>query len=137
VPEHKVLNLAAKQDYDGFYALELEMRRVQNAPPFGDLAVITVTGPDEGHVMRGAVKLRDSLSGLMKTPRYAQERCTVLGPAPCVVTRINYNFRYRLTLRCKMTKQLRLLIAHLLREFSKDKANKGICAFIDINGYDG
>ena len=137
VPEHKVLNLAAKQDYDGFYALELEMRRVQNAPPFGDLAVITVTGPDEGHVIRGAVKLRDSLGGLMHTPRYAQQRCTILGPAPCVVTKINYNFRYRLTLRCKMTKELRQLIAHLLREFSKDKANKGICAFIDINGYDG
>lgn len=137
VPEHKVLNLAAKQDYDGFYQLELEMRRVQNAPPFGDLGVITVTGPEESQVVRGAVKLRDSLNLLLKTPEYAGERCTVLGPAPCVVARINYNFRYRLTLRCKMTKQLRLLIAHLLRQFSKDKENRGICAFIDINGYDG
>ena len=137
VPEHKVLNLAAKQDYDSFYKLELEMRRVQNAPPFGDLAVITVTGADESHVMRGAVKLRDSLNLLMKTPQYAQQRCTVLGPAPCVVAKINYNFRYRLTLRCKMTKELRMLIAHLLRQFSKDKENRGICAFIDINGYDG
>ena len=137
VPEHKVLNLAARQDYDSFYALELEMRRVQNAPPFGDLAVITVTGPDEQQVIRGAVKLRDSLNQLLKTRQYSDQRCTTLGPAPCVVSRINYNFRYRLTLRCKMTKELRQLVAHLLRQFSKDKENKGVCAFIDINGYDG
>ena len=137
VPEHKVLNLAAKQDYDSFYALELEMRRVQGAPPFGDLGVITVTGPDESQVLHGAVKLRDSMNLLLKTPQYSNEKCTILGPAPCVVARINYNFRYRLTLRCKMTKELRMLIAHLLRQFSKDKENRGICAFIDINGYDG
>ena len=60
----------------------------------------------------------------------------MLGPAPCVVPKINYHFRYQLTLRCRMTKNLRLLLAHLLREFSKDKANRGVNAFIDVNGYD-
>ena len=60
----------------------------------------------------------------------------MLGPAPCPVPKINYNYRYRLTLRCRMTKQLRLLIAHLLREFSRDKANRGVSAFVDVNGFD-
>ena len=31
---------------------------------------------------------------------------------------------------------LRQLLAHLLREFSKDKANRGVSAFVDINGYE-
>ena len=136
VPEHKVITLAARQDYDSFYEMELQMRRVQNAPPFGDLAVITVTSQEESRVLHGAVKLRDSLNLLMKTPDYAGEVCTVLGPAPCPIAKINYNFRYRLTLRCKMTKKLRLLLAHLLRQFSKDKENRGVCAFIDINGFE-
>ena len=60
----------------------------------------------------------------------------MLGPAPCAVPKINYNFRYQLTLRCRMTKNLRLLLAHLLREFSKDKINRGVNAFIDVNGYE-
>ena len=60
----------------------------------------------------------------------------MLGPAPCAVPKINYNFRYRLTLRCAQTKQIRLLIAHLLRAFSKDGANRGVSAFADINSYD-
>ena len=64
------------------------------------------------------------------------EHCTVLGPAPCPVPKINYNFRYRLTLRCGQSKQLRLLLAHLLRQFAKDKLNRGVSAFADVNGFD-
>ena len=136
VPEHQIIRLAAKQDYEGFYELEVNLRRVQNAPPFGDIAVITVTGQEETAVLRGAAKFRDSLNVCLKQPGYDREICTVLGPAPCAVPKINYNFRYQLTLRCRMTRNLRLLLAHLLREFSKDKVNRGVSAFVDVNGYD-
>ena len=134
-PNHKVIQLAANQDYDGFYELEVNLRRVQNAPPFGDFAAITFTGMDEARVLRGAVKFKESLNSLLGS-QYSQEQCTVLGPAPCPVPKINYHFRHRLTLRCRMTKELRLLLAHLLRQFSIDRENRGVTAFIDINGYD-
>lgn len=136
VPQHKVITLAAQQDYKGFYDLEIQLRRVQQLPPFGDLATVIFTGQDEGRVMRGAVKFRDSLHSCLKEPAYQLETCMALGPAPCAVAKINYNFRYRLSLRCRMTKPLRLLLAHLLRQFSQDKANRGVCAYIDVNGTD-
>ena len=136
VPEHKVLELAAKQDYDGFYDLEIGLRKVQNCPPFGDLMTITFTGQEETHVLRGAAKFRDSLKACLQEPAYAAEVCKVLGPAPCAVPKINYHFRYRLTLRCQMTRQLRLLTAHLLRQFAQDGANRGVSAYADINGFD-
>jgi primosomal protein N' (replication factor Y) len=136
VPEHRVIRLAAKQDYDGFYDLEIQLRKLQNDPPFGDLMTVTFLGQDEAAVLRGAVKFRDSLTACLKDPAYIRENCTVLGPAPCAVPKINYNFRYRLTLRCSLSKQMRLLIAHLLRQFAKDKANRGVSAFADVNGFD-
>ena len=136
VPEHAVLQLAAKQDYDGFYDMEIRMRKVQNCPPFADLAEVTFTGQEEAAVLRGAAKFRESLLTCLKLPDYQLETCTVLGPAPCPVMKINYNYRYRLTLRCHMTRQLRLLIAHLLRQFALDKANRGVSAFADVNGYE-
>ena len=136
VPEHSVLKLAAQQDYDGFYDMEIRMRQIQNCPPFADLVEITFTGPEEAAVLRGAAKFRESLLACLKLPEYTSENCTVLGPAPCPVMKINYNFRYRLTLRCAMTKQLRGLIAHLLRQFALDRANRGVSAFADVNGYD-
>ena len=136
VPEHKVITMAARQDYDSFYELELQLRRMQMYPPFGDLATVIFTGQEDGRVLRGAVKFRDSLSSCLKQPDYQTERCTVLGPAPCAVAKINYNFRYRLSLRCRMDKPLRQLLAHLLRQFSMDKENRGISAYIDVNGVD-
>ena len=136
VPEHQVIKLAAAQDYDSFYDLEIRLRQVQNDPPFGDLATITFIGEEETAVLRGAAKFRDSLIACLKEDGYAQEICTVLGPAPCAVPKINYNFRYRLTLRCRMSRNLRLLIAHLLRQFSQDKLNRKVSAFADVNGLD-
>ncbi len=134
VPEHKVITLAARQDYDSFFDMELELRRIQKLPPFGDVASVTFIGQEESRVLRGAAKFRDSLLACLKEPAYAGEICTVLGPAPCAVPKINYNFRYRLTLRCAMTRPLRLLIAHLLRQFAQDGANRGVSAFADVNG---
>jgi len=136
VPEHKVINLAAKQDYEGFYELEIGLRRLQLLPPFGDLVQVTFTGLDEAAVLRGAVKFRDSVKTCLSDPAYRTGNCTVLGPAPCVVPKINYNFRYCVTLRCAMDHAKRQLLAHLLRQFSQDKENRGISAFADINGYD-
>ena len=136
VPNHSVITLAAKQDYDGFYNLEIGLRKQLQNPPFGDCAVITLTGQEEARVLHGAAKLKSSLQNLLQQPEYKEERCTVLGPAPCPVPKINYNYRYRLTLRCKMTKPLRLLLAHLLRQFSQDRENRGVTAFVDVNGFD-
>ena len=135
-PDHQVIKLAAAQDYDGFYDLEIKLRQVQNDPPFGDLATITFIGEEETAVLRGAAKFRDSLIACLKEPAYKEEICTVLGPAPCAVPKINYNFRYRLTLRCRMSRNLRGLIAHLLRQFSMDKLNRKVSAFADVNGLD-
>ena len=135
VPDHRVINLAACQDYDGFYELEIGLRRMQGMPPFGDLMQITFTGQDEASLLRGCVKFRDSLNAWLNGS-VQQEECTVLGPAPCPVPKINYNFRYRLTLHCRMDNRKRALIAQLLREFSQDKENRGISAFADVNGFD-
>lgn len=136
VPQHKVIELAASQDYDSFYELEIGLRRLQKCPPFGDIVTVTFTAENEGALLRGAVKFRDSLRSCLSEDGYKKEECTILGPAPCPVPKINYHYRHRLTLRCKLTKELRQLLAHLLRQFSQDRANRGVSAFIDVNGID-
>ncbi len=130
VPEHQVIKLAAQQDYDGFYELEIGMRKALHYPPFADLVLITFTGQDEARVLRGAAKFRDSLKTVLR------EENALLGPAPCPVAKINYNFRYRLTLRCQLTPNLRTYLGQLLRQFSQDRENRTVSAFIDINGFE-
>jgi len=134
-PEHQVIRMAAKQDYDSFYNLEIQLRKIQKAPPFGDLLTVTFTGQEETAVLRGAAKFRDSLIPWLNQLPDSTEY-VLLGPAPCAVPKINYNFRYRLTLRGKLTKPLRGMVAHLLQQFSQDKMNRGVSAFADVNGFD-
>lgn len=136
VPNHKIVRLAAEQNYDGFYELEIQLRQMQNAPPFGDRLMITFQGEDEGAVLRSAVKFRDSLLGCLTQPDYQGERADVLGPAPCPVPKINYHYRYRLTVNGKMTRPMRFLIAWLLQQFGKDRVSRGVTAFADVNGFE-
>ncbi len=134
VPNHQVIHLAAKQDYDGFYELESQLRRVTASPPYGDITHITFTGENEAAVMHGAAVFRDSLGGWME--QQGMGEFVLLGPAPCPILKINYNFRYRLTLRCRMDRPVRQMLAFLLRQFYQDKQNRGVSAFVDVNGYD-
>lgn len=136
VPEHQVICFAAKQDYDGFYELELGIRKTLHYPPFSDLTVITFTGQDEARVLHGAAKFRESLNTILQDRRYEASDFAVFGPAPCPVPKINYHFRYRVTLRCRLNTQIRQLLGHLLRQFSQDRENRSVSAFVDVNGYE-
>ena len=129
-----MIKLAAVQDYDGFYEMEIALRKLQNYPPFGDLVSVTFTGKDEIKVLRSASKFRDSVRSCLLMDAYRNENCDLLGPAPCPVPKINYNYRYRLTIRCTLNRNLRQLFAHLLRQFSQDRECRGVSAFIDVNG---
>ena len=136
VPEHPVIRLAAMQDYDGFYELESRLRQVQSLPPFGDCCQVTFSGPEEQRVLRAAAAYRAGLCAILAGEDYQDEKCTVLGPAPCPVPKINFQYRYRLTLRCRLDRKMRLLVAHLLRQASLDKQNRGVSVYADANALD-
>ena len=135
-PEHRVIALAARQDYDGFYNLEVGLREAKGCPPFLDLYTVTFSGSDEAQVLRGAVVFRDSLLAGLQTGPYGALSCQVLGPAPAAVVKINYHYRYRLVLRTPKSRQLHRLLAYLLGQFGRDRGNRGISVSIDVNGYD-
>ncbi len=130
-PDHEVIRFAACQDYDSFYRQEIGLRRLRGNPPFSDLTVITVSGPDEACVLRTCMKLRGGLErGL------TDGTCQILGPAPAVITKVNNRYRYHLTLSGQSMPDQRRLVAHLLRAVHQDKECKGVSAYADINPMD-
>ena len=135
-PENPVITQAARQDYDAFYEKEIELRRIRRCPPFCDLITITFAGQDEDRVRAGAAGLRSAFEGALRTEDYRTLDVQLLGPAPAPVTRINNTYRYRLTLCGHNSRTLRALVADYLRQFSKDRRNKGVFAFADVNSYD-
>ena len=90
-PEHPAIQFAARHDFDGFAAYELEQRRELNYPPFGELIYLGIFG-------------RRRPAALDAAQRYAvllRERpnVEVLGPAPFAIARANQEWRFRVALK--------------------------------------
>ena len=135
-PGNDVIRCAARQDYDAFYESEIRMRRLRRYPPFADLFTVTVSGTEEGRVLRAAVSVRETLRQLCRRPELAAGEPDVLGPAPAPVVKVNNRFRYRCTLVGKNDKATREMLAWLQKDFAKDSANRGMNLFVDHNAAD-
>ena len=135
-PGNDVIRCAARQDYDAFYESEIRMRRLRRYPPFADLFTVTISGTEEGRVLRAAVSVRDTLRQLCRRPELAAGEPEVLGPAPAPVVKVNNRFRYRCTLVGKNDKATREMLAWLQKDFAKDSANRGMNLFVDHNAAD-
>ena len=135
-PGNDVIRCAARQDYDAFYESEIRMRRLRRYPPFADLFTVTLSGTEEGRVLRAAVSVRETLRQLCRRPELAAGEPEVLGPAPAPVVKVNNRFRYRCTLVGKNDKATREMLAWLQKDFAKDSANRGMNLFVDHNAAD-
>ena len=135
-PGNDVIRCAARQDYDAFYESEIRMRRLRRYPPFADLFTVTVSGTEEGRVLRAAVSVRETLRQLCRRPELAAGEPEVLGPAPAPVVKVNNRFRYRCTLVGKNDKATREMLAWLQKDFAKDSATRGLNLFMDHNAAD-
>ncbi|MEG1657498.1 MAG: primosomal protein N' [Oscillibacter sp.] len=128
-PENDVIQSAARQDYEGFYQSEIRMRQLRRYPPFADLFTFTVSGGEEGSVLRAAAAVRENLRRAFVEDREAE----VLGPAPAPVVKLNNRFRYRVLLVGRNDKPTRERVDWILKEFSGNRVNRGLNIFVDCN----
>ena len=129
-PENDVIRAAAAQDYESFYRSEIRMRRLRRYPPFADLITLTVSGADEGQVLRACMTLRDALRPELARLGMDAE---VLGPAGAGVVKVNNRYRYRLSVVAKNTPELRRLISEFLCAFHRHSENRSLDIFADCN----
>ncbi len=131
-PENETIRQAARQDYESFYRAEIELRRLQDLPPFTELLCITMSGREESLVLGCAAKARDELLDATRS----ESGVRVLGPAPLSVLRVNNNYRYRVTLCAPPGRGLRRFVADIVARYSSDKQFRGVSVYADTNPSD-
>ena len=131
-PDNETIRQAARQDYDAFYSSELELRRLQNAPPFRDILTLSASGPDERLVLLACHYARDRLAELLG-PHSGTE---LLGPTPMPVVRVNNRFRYRVIVSGKNSAALRAAVSQTVCECSTDKRFRGVSVYADNDPLD-
>ncbi|MCC8120687.1 MAG: primosomal protein N' [Oscillospiraceae bacterium] len=132
-PGNEVITCAAEQDYDRFYHQEIILRQLRACAPFRDQFRLTASGAEEHAVLRACLRLRQSLEQALEEECYRGMGLEVLGPAPASVAKVNNQYRYRLSIMGKNSRQLRQLLAHLLRAAQQDRENAGVAIYGDLN----
>jgi primosomal protein N' (replication factor Y) len=135
-PKNEVLRLAAAQDYDHFYENEINLRRLSHYPPFCELYRITISGENEGNVLRAGVRIRDGANQWAQLPALQEAQVNVYGPVAAAVLKVNNRYRYHLHVYGQSCPELRKMLSQLLIAAFHDKQNNGVSVFVDWNPLD-
>ena len=130
-PGNPVLNLAAAQDYDAFFAQEIEYRKLGLYPPFCSLCIVSFSGKKEGEVAKAAARFAQLLG--QEAAKQPDIPLRVLGPTPGSILKINDIYRYKLTVKCRNDKRFRALLRQVLSCYEEEKLPAKAAAAVDMH----
>lgn len=108
-PDHPAVQCALRQDYEAFYAQELETRREVDYPPFVRLVNLLCTDANPQAAEELLQRIADALMG-----QSGGELLQVLGPAPAPLERLEGRYRYHLLLKFAPDSEPAALLAPVL-----------------------
>jgi primosomal protein N' (replication factor Y) len=123
LPNHYAILLAKEHDYTSFYMQEIQHRKDYLYPPHIKMIQVLFSSPKSSNVIKysrqTAVQLR----------RHGNNYATIYGPSPAMVSRIQNNFRWQLSIKLdkkgaeqgtKIKQLIRDLIFKTSSDFPKD-----------------
>ena len=123
-PEHPVITALTSGDRDRFLAAELAARTDTGMPPFGRLAALIVSGPDEATV--------EAVAGALARQAPAADNVRVLGPAPPPLALLRGRHRRRLLLQAHR----RVAVPALIRRWlSAVRVPASVRVQVDVDPY--
>ncbi len=96
-PSHRVIQAAAKHDYAGFYADELEQRRRLGYPPFGRLVRLEIRHRENDQAENQARTMAANLNSRIEDEKRVQT--SLVGPVPCFFSKLRGEYRWQVVLR--------------------------------------
>ncbi|MGG7176044.1 primosomal protein N' [Clostridium paraputrificum] len=126
-PHSPTIKYALENNYDELYNEEIKVRKSMNYPPFSTILLINGLSKDENKLKFFMNTLSVELRKLLEN-----ENLEILGPVPCIITKIKDNYRWQILIKGKIKEYLRKKIKDILYELNKSVYNE-IRVSIDIN----
>jgi len=95
-PGHYAIDAAARYDYEGFAAAEIERRRDTGYPPFARLVRLQFAHTNARYAREEALRMQRALA--LRRAEFGSD-CDVLGPTPAYVPRVRGRWRWQIVLR--------------------------------------
>lgn len=123
-PEHYAIQLACRQDYEQFFFYEMNLRHLNNYPPYYYTIKITVSAKSEAEAAKESFAIKKGLDQCLSP------QALVLGPTPSSILKIKNRFYYQLVIKYKQEPALGKYLQDLLLQ-SQSGEKKGIMVVID------
>lgn len=127
-PEHYSITYSKEQDYKGFYAHEIAVRRQMMYPPFTKIFGIMLTGEDEKKIIVLMFALTDIMKHYDKNTLFE-----IIGPAPAFISKIKNNYRWRMIVKSGDEDKLRLFCLFCVEKLKKIKDTAGVTFILTPN----
>ena len=129
-PENYAVQLAAEQDYKGFFETEIRMRQYMEYPPFSDLIQVVFSSKEESRAAAGAEKWYEKMTAAL-----GDEAGRVFPPQAAPVNKIKDTYRHCMLIKCPQGK--RAFYTKLLGQIKEEERGKKktFTATVDINPY--
>ena len=126
-PGSPALQYALDNNYEGLFREEIKIRRQMQYPPFSKILLINGLSKNEGKLRSFMNILGDKLKNILK-----EQNLEILGPVPCIITKIKDNYRWQILIKGSIEDELAKKIKDILYDFNKSVYNE-IRVSIDIN----
>lgn len=117
VPTHYAIDFASKQDYEGFYEMEMKYRKLNNYPPFCYLAIVTLLSEKEDLLDEATIRVK----GFLKA-QFENTNVTILGPSEYYIRILNRKYRKKFLLKYRSYDDIVEPLKKLLEIFANQKA---------------
>ena len=128
-PDSEAIQMAAMHNYDGFYASEIERRKLMWYPPYSKLINIMFSGTSESVVPQAAKYFLK----LIGNPKDIGQKIQILGPVPSSISKIKNKYRWQILIKCEDDDALNEILKKALNVCASNKNYKSISIIIDKN----
>ncbi len=131
-PDSKLIELAAKQDYNSFYESEILTRRLMTYPPYCDIATVNFLGQERKITEDAARCYLDILKNAVLN-EYKSVKIIALGPTAAAVLKVNNNYRFKIILKYKNSAEFRNMINDVTLHYLNTAFSKKVTASVNVN----
>ena len=131
-PDFYALESAKSQNYGEFYATEIAAREEFDYPPFSQIIRLVLSSPNNFRAEKSAQEIALRLCTMIEKFG-TSERLEVLGPTPCVIERINSQYRFQIIIKNKLDKKGHEFISSFLNKITLPKDIKMV---VDVDPLD-
>ncbi len=131
-PDFYALESAKSQNYREFYDTEIAAREEFDYPPFSQIIRLVLSSENNFRAEKSAREIALRLCTMIEKFGIS-ERLEVLGPTPCVIERINSQYRFQILIKNKLDEKGHKFISSFLNKITLPKDIKMV---IDVDPLD-